>query len=114
MSRRRSIALSVATVALLVPASGVERAAGGQPQARASKACGAVEARNGGRARSIAATGGTSCRAARKVAARATGRRFRAFDYRCFPTKVSGEYNRLYGCSKAGTGRGIGFFYKRP
>ena len=111
MSRSRSIALSLATLALLLPAAGAEWAAGGQPQARASKACGAVKARNGGRARSIAAT---SCGTARKVAARATGRRYRAFDYRCLPTRVSGEYNRLYGCSKAGTGRGIGFFYKRP
>jgi len=114
MSRSRSIALPVATLALLLPVAGAELAAGAQPQARASKACGAVKARNGGRARSIAATGGTSCGTARRVAARATGRRYRAFDYRCFPTKVSGEYNRLYGCSKAGTGRGIGFFYKRP
>jgi len=114
MSRRSSLALSVATVALVLPATGAEWAAGAQPQARASKACGAVKARNGGRARSIAATGGTSCGTARRVAARATGRRYRAFDYRCFPTKVSGEDNRLYGCSKAGTGRGIGFFYRGP
>ena len=114
MSHRRSIALSAAAAALLIPATGSPGAAADQPAARPSKACGAVKARNGGRARSIAATGGTSCRAARKVASRARGRRYRAFGYRCFPTRVSGEYNRLYGCSKAGTGRGIGFFYKRP
>ena len=114
MSLRRSIALSAAAAALLVPATGSPGAAADQPKAQAAKACGAVKARNGGRARSIAATGGTSCRTARKVARRARGRRYRAFGYRCFPTRVSGEYNRLYGCSKAGTGRGIGFFYKRP
>ncbi len=103
-----------AGAALLVPGSGIAGPAAAQPEARSSKACGAIKARNGGRARSIAATGGTSCRTARKVARRARGRRYRAFGYRCVPTRVSGEYNRLYGCSKAGTGRGIGFFYKRP
>ena len=61
-----------------------------QPEAQASKACGAVKTRNGGRARSIAATGGTSCRTARRVASRARGRRYRAFGYRCVPDQGVG------------------------
>ena len=113
MSIRLCICLSVAAAALAVPA-GASGAGAERPQAQAAKACGAVKTRNGGRARSIAATGGTSCGTARRVASRARGRRYRAFGFRCVPTRVSGEYNRLYGCSKAGTGRGIGFFYKRP
>jgi hypothetical protein len=27
---------------------------------------------------------------------------------------VPGEFNKLYGCAKPGTGKGIGFFYKGP
>jgi len=112
MSLPPGIAL-LAVAALLVPVASAGSAPDGQPEARAAKPCGAVRALNGGRARSIAATGGTSCRAARRVARRANARRYSAFGYRCVPTKVSGQFNRLYGCSKAGTGRGIGFFYRR-
>jgi hypothetical protein len=89
--------------------------AGASAEAVAFKDCGQVNTRNGGQARSIAATGGTKCRTARRVARRAKGRRFSALGYTCYrPTRVPGEFNKLYGCAKPGTGRGIGFFYKGP
>jgi hypothetical protein len=80
----------------------------------AFKDCGQVNTRNGGQARSIQATGGTKCRTARRVARRAKGRRFTAFRFECRPTRVPGEFNKLYGCARPGTGKGIGFFYKGP
>ena len=84
-------------------------------EASALKDCGQVNARDGGKARSIQATGGTKCRTARRVARRAKGKKFEALGYVCYkPTRVPGEFNKLYGCAKPGTGRGIGFFYKGP
>jgi hypothetical protein len=94
-------------IALLAPA-------GASAEAAALKDCGQVNANNGGKARSIQATGGTKCRTARRVARRAKGRRFSALGYQCFPTRVPGEFNKLYGCAKSGTSRGVGFFYRGP
>jgi hypothetical protein len=89
--------------------------AGAGADAVAFKDCGQVNTNNGGKARSIQATGGTPCRTARRVARRAKGRRYTALRYTCYkPTRVPGEFNKLYGCAKPGTGRGIGFFYKGP
>jgi hypothetical protein len=98
--------LGVAAV-LLVPA-------GAGAESAAFKDCGQVNAHNGGKARSIQATGGTKCRTARRVARRAKGRRFTALRFECRPTRVPGEFNKLYGCARPGTGKGIGFFYKGP
>jgi hypothetical protein len=93
---------------LLVPA-------GASAEAAALKDCGQVNTNNGGKARSIQATGGTPCRAARRVARRAKGRRYTALGYTCYkPIRVPGEFNKLYGCAKPGTSRGIGFFYRGP
>jgi hypothetical protein len=97
---------------LAVPAATAGASPG--PPAQAAKACGEVNAKNGGKARSIQATGGTKCRSARRVARRAKGRRFTAFGFECRPTRVPGEFNKLYGCHRPGTSRGIGFFYKGP
>ena len=104
---RTKLPLLALAIALVVPA-------GASAEAAALKDCGQVNARNGGKARSIQATGGTKCRTARRVARRAKGRRFSALGYKCFPTRVPGEFNKLYGCAKPGTRRGIGFFYKGP
>jgi hypothetical protein len=98
--------LAVAAV-LFVPA-------GAGAEAVAFKDCGQVNARNGGKARTIQATGGTKCRTARRVARRAKGRKYTAFGFECRPTRVPGEFNKLYGCARPGTGKGIGFFYKGP
>lgn len=105
---RTKLPLLALAIALVVPADASADAAA------AFKDCGQVKARNGGKARSIQATGGTKCRTARRVARRAKGRRFSALGYKCFPTRVPGEFNKLYGCAKPGTRRGIGFFYKAP
>jgi hypothetical protein len=104
---RITISLLAVVAALLVPA-------GAGAEAVAFKDCGQVNARNGGKARSIQATGGTKCRTARRVARRAKGRQFTAFGFECRPTRVPGEFNKLYGCARPGTGKGIGFFYKGP
>jgi hypothetical protein len=103
---RTGISLVAVVTVLLVPA-------GASAEAAAAKRCGQVTAHNGGKARTIVATGGTKCRTARRVARRATGRRYSALGYKCFPTSVPGEFNRLYGCAKSGGG-GVGFFYKGP
>jgi hypothetical protein len=105
---RAKLPLLALAIALVVPAGASADAAA------AFKDCGQVNARNGGKARSIQATGGTKCRTARRVARRAKGRRFSALGYECYPTRVPGEFNKLYGCAKPGTSRGIGFFYKGP
>lgn len=104
---RTKLPLLVLLAVLLAPA-------GASAEAASFKDCGQVNANNGGKARSIQATGGTKCRTARRVARRAKGRRFSALGYKCFPTRVPGEFNKLYGCAKPGTGRGVGFFYKGP
>jgi hypothetical protein len=104
---RTKLSLLAVVALLFVPADASAEAAG--------RDCGQVNTRNGGKARSIQATGGTPCRVARRVARRAKGRRFSALGYVCYrPTRVPGEFNRLYGCAKPGTSRGIGFFYKGP
>jgi hypothetical protein len=109
---RVHIALVAALAALLVPATATPAE---RRSAHAAKDCGQVGARNGGKARSIQAVGGTRCRTARRVARRATGRQFRALGFTCYrPTRVPGEFNKLYGCAKPGTSRGVGFFYKGP
>jgi hypothetical protein len=105
---RIQLSLLAVLAALLVPAGAAAEAAA------SFKPCGQVNARNGGKARYIAATGGTTCRAARRVARRAKGRRFTALGYECRPTRVPGEFNKLYGCAKPGTRKGIGFYYKGP
>jgi hypothetical protein len=104
---RIKLSLLAAVAVLFVPA-------GAGAEAAAFKDCGQVNARNGGKARTIQATGGTKCRTARRVARRAKGRRYTAFGFECRPTRVPGEFNKLYGCAKPGTGKGIGFFYKGP
>jgi hypothetical protein len=105
---RTRLSLLAVMALLFVPAGASAEAAG-------FRDCGQVNTRNGGKARSIQATGGTPCRAARRVARRAKGGRFSALGYVCYrPTRVPGEFNRLYGCAKPGTSRGIGFFYKGP
>ena len=108
---RVHLTLLAALAALLVPAT---TAFAEPPRAAAFKDCGQVNAGNGGKARSIQATGGTKCRTARRVARRAKGKKFSALGYQCFPTRVPGEFNKLYGCAKSGTSRGVGFFYKGP
>jgi hypothetical protein len=104
---RIKLSLLAVVAVLFVPA-------GAGAEAVAFKDCGQVNARNGGQARSIQATGGTKCRTARRVARRANGRKFTAFRFECRPTRVPGEFNKLYGCARPGTGKGIGFFYKGP
>ena len=101
------VSLLAVVIALVVPSAASAEAA-------ALKDCGRVNANNGGKARSIQATGGTKCRTARRVARRAKGKKFSALGYECFPTRVPGEFNKLYGCARPGTGKGIGFFYKGP
>jgi hypothetical protein len=108
---RFPLALVAALAGLLVLATPVSAERVG---AHAFKDCGQVNANNGGKARSIQATGGTKCRTARRVARRAKGRRFSALGYECFPTRVPGDFNKLYGCAKPGTSRGVGFFYRGP
>ena len=112
MSLRVGIAATAVAAALLAPAGGASGTVD-QPEAQASKACRAVQTHNGGRARSIVGRV-TSCRTARRVAARARGRRYRALGYWCVPTKVSGDYDRRYGCYKGRSGRSVRFLYKRP
>ena len=104
---RTKLPLLALAVALVAPA-------GASAEAASFKDCGQVNANNGGKARSIQATGGTKCRTARRVARRAKGRRFSALGYECYPTRVPGEFNKLYGCAKPGTRRGVGFFYRGP
>jgi hypothetical protein len=104
---RTTLALLVVLAALLAPVSASAEVA-------APKKCGQVNANNGGKARTIVATGRTKCRTARRVARRATGRRYTALTYKCFPTTVPGEFNKLYGCAKSGSRGGVGFFYKGP
>jgi|Tabmets5t2r1_1033131.scaffolds.fasta_scaffold31164_2 hypothetical protein len=105
---RTNVSLLAVAAVLLVPA-------GASAEAGALRGCGEVNTRNGGKARTIQATGGTKCRTARRVARRATGRRFSALGFTCYkPTRVPGEFNKLYGCAKPGTSRGIGFFYRGP
>jgi hypothetical protein len=105
---RTKLCLFAVVVLVFAPADASAEAAG-------FKDCGQLNTRNGGKARSIQATGGTKCRTARRVARRAKGGRFSAFGYICYrPTRVPGEFNKLYGCAKPGTSRGIGFFYKGP
>jgi hypothetical protein len=104
---RTKLPLLVVFAALLAPASAPAEAA-------APKRCGQVNANNGGKARTIVATGRTKCRMARRVARRAKGRRYTALGYKCFPTTVPGEFNKLYGCATTGGRSGVGFFYKGP
>jgi hypothetical protein len=108
---RVHLALVAALAALLVPATATSAEA---PTAHAARDCGQVNAHNGGKARSIQAISGASCRTARRVARRAKGRRFTALGYKCFPTRVPGEFNKLYGCANSRTRGGVGFFYKGP
>jgi len=106
---RIQFSLLAVVVALLVPVGAASA------DAASYKKCGEVNARNGGKARSIVATGRTTCRTARRVARRAKGRRFTTLGYKCFPQRVPGEFNKLYGCAHlGGTRRGVGFFYKGP
>jgi hypothetical protein len=108
---RIHLTLLATLAALLVPAAAASTERSG---AAASRDCGQVNTHNGGKARSIQATGGTKCRTARRVARRAKGRKFTALGYKCFPTRVPGDFNKLYGCAKPGTRRGVGFFYRGP
>jgi hypothetical protein len=108
MLTQAKLSLLAVVAILLVPS-------GASAEAAAFRDCGQVNTRNGGKARSIQATGGTKCRTARRVARRAKGRKFSALGYTCYrPTRVPGEFNKLYGCAKPGTSRGIGFFYRGP
>ena len=99
--------LSVLAVSLIV-ALPAQAGAGGSPTptAQAAGKCGNVKARNGATAKFVYGNK-VGCKTARRVARRATGRTYRAYGFTC---KVNA---RLYGCSKPGTSKGIGFSYER-
>lgn len=106
------VAWAIAFAVLAQPAGGTS--ADG-PQAHASKTCKPVPTRNGGRATFINVSGSLGCRAARRVAARANGRRYKALGFDCKPGRKRSGFGRLYGCGGTLNGKtsGVGFFYKK-
>ena len=119
---RLPIAIAAVAVALLcLPATSGAGAsnpsAGAAGPARAAvKNCGSVETRNGGRAAYIA-TVRAKCRTGRRVARRATGRRYRALGFSCkLSRRRPAIRGKLYSCGRLhnGVGQGIGFIYRAP
>jgi hypothetical protein len=93
--------LAAATAALALTAVGPAGAAA------SSTKCGSVKTRNGGQARFIFAQK-VSCTSARSIAKKANGKTYKYGGFTCRP--VAG----LYGCSKPGTTRSVGFSYRKP
>ena len=108
----RVLAVVCVGVAAYLPSS-----ASGSPGAEAARSCRSVTTLNGGHANFINTSGrGATCRAARRVARRAKGRRYTALGFTCTPRGRYSSTGRLYGCGGVinGQARGIGFYYKRP
>lgn len=111
-SNLRSLMALIAIGGLL---SAPPLAGAGDPEERVVKKCGSVKTRNGGRAKWVRAIG-VGCEMARRTARRANGRRYRAFRFKCNPSRRRGISGKVYGCGRAaeGRGQGIGFVYRAP
>lgn len=94
------------TTALLAAATMALAGAGPATAASASK-CGTVKTSNGGQAWSITVRK-VSCKSARAIAKRASGRSYKAYGLTCRP--LAG----LYVCAKPGTARTVSFAYRKP
>lgn len=114
--KRFTTATTVSLVALTMLCFPVGVSATGPPAAQqaAAKKCKPIAAKRNGRSSFISISGTIGCRLARRVAARANGRRYKALGFTCKPGKPS-SIGRLYGCSGIinDKAQGIGFFYKR-
>ena len=109
-------ALMLVALASLGPAVGPSAAGPADgPSAHASKRCKSVNTHNGRRATFITVSGALGCRRARKVAARANGRRYMALGFDCKKSGKPSASGQLYGCGGTVNGKasGIGFFYKK-
>lgn len=111
---RRHIAALCAVAALILlclPAL----AGAGAPKAGASATCGVVTTLNGGKAEFVSTTK-AKCRTGRRVAKRATGKRYSFLGFDCKLMKKGDFPGKLYGCGRVrnGQGQGIGFIYTGP
>jgi hypothetical protein len=111
------LAAVVAIAAVGIVGAGVA-GADSSPSAHAARSCKNIRTNNGGSAQFINTTGkGLTCRTARRVAKRASGKRkYTALGFSCTGRRQTGEFSRLYGCGRVhnGNAQGIGFFYAKP
>jgi hypothetical protein len=96
------------TTALLAAATMALAGAGAGPATAASATkCGNVKTSNGGQARSITVRK-VSCKSARAIAKRASGKNYKAYGLTCRPLVG------LYVCTKRGTTKTVSFGYRKP
>jgi hypothetical protein len=95
------------TTALIAATAALALGAAGPVAAAAPTKCGNVKTRNGGKAMYIKAQK-ISCTSARAIAKKANGKTYKSSGFTC--RALAG----LYGCSKAGTTKSVGFSYRKP
>ena len=112
-SIRASLGVAVAASFALAVTAVPGAAASADPVARAAVQCGSYTTTNGGEARFVN-TYRVTCTRAKRVARRATGRRYTYDGFTCRPKQSEGISGLSYSCQTARRKRSLGFIYRAP